>query len=228
MDAWALTFGPHQLGDKAAITVSQRRLLDLGLTVIGEYEGSKKIEVYSEIKKKGHTIADLGRFAIHDLIQLVGEEAVLELVHEGKEVPDGMCRMSDVRNAIANEASDQTFNPDHLHGGGAWLVEDQIVLVKQGEVGVLKGDKIERCESPLFAERVFDISSAADKWVDFDVLNRYLLDAQRDEWCRETFAEADAMFAKWFWKQPPAPQVVASLVICTWLQTTWKWRARFF
>ena len=59
----------------------------------------RRIEVYSDFKKKGHAISDLNRFTINDLIQLVGEEPVLEHIHDGKEAAPGMSRMSDVRRA---------------------------------------------------------------------------------------------------------------------------------
>jgi len=228
VDAYALTFQPHAKNDKTAITGSQKLLKDLGLTVLGQYEGSRSVEVYSEPKKKRETIPDLNRFSIPELTLLVGEEPVQEFIHDGKEVQPGMSRISDVRNAIANEASDEYFNPEQQHGAGPWLIEEQIVLVKTREIGLVKGDKIETSSIPFYEGWILDTSQATGDWVNFDVLSRYLAEAQRDEWCQGVFTEAESHFAKWPWNQAPAPKIVASLVICSWLQTMWDWRPEVF
>ena len=230
MYQYAQTFDPIDPGDAEAAEATPHSALlkGLGLVVIGEHEGTEHIEVYSEEHRKGHTIRDVDKLTIAKLIQLVGVELVEEHVHEGKDPQPPRVQLKDVKNAIAAAAGTRLFRGIDRLGGGTWEIDGDIVLVKSQEVGVLRGTKIERINSSFYKERFLDLSQSSENWTDFNVLERYLVEAQRDDWCREVFQETTKLFAKWFWKQQPAPKVITSLVIASWLQTIWTWRPEVF
>lgn len=231
MDGFAQTFEPIEAGDVAAqLSPHEALLKNLGLVVIGEHESSQRIEVFAEQTKKSATITDIDRLTIPKLIQLLGHEPVEQHVHDGREPQAGKFQIKDVRTAIASAASDKLFHSEERFGAGVWETGGQVVLVKAREVGILNpgATKIERSGIPFLNGCVLDISQSTGDWVDFTVLNRYLAEAQRPEFCWATFEEADNLFGKWYWRHLQSPRIVASLVICSWLQTLWEWRPEVF
>lgn len=61
-------------------------------------------------------------------------------------------------------------------------------------------------------------------WFDFDKFCEWY-EAATPEWCRKVFEEAISLFARWDnWKISDSPELTASLICCTWIQTVWDWR----
>jgi hypothetical protein len=229
LDAYARTFEPVEATDAAAgMSAGDALLKSLGLVVIGEHEGTQRIEVYAETTRKIGTIGDLNRLNHPNLVQFLGRELVDEYVHDGKDPQPGKAMMKDVRTAIADAASDRAFRTANRIGGGAWLVDTDIVLVKAKEAGVIRRTKIERINSPFYKTKLIDLSFDSEEWCDFAEIERYLVEAQRDTWCFDVFQEGAQLFSKWYWKQQAAPRLIASMVIAAWLQTMWIWRPEIF
>ena len=231
LDAYAQTFEPIDPGNEAdqLLSPGDALLKSLGLVVIGEHEGTLKVEVYGTKIKRPGTIYDLNKLSSTNLIQYAGPE-VEEHVHDGNEPQPEKAQMKDVRKAIAAAACGKVFHSEEKFGSGVWYGEakDELLLVKAGAIGVVKDGKITESEMPFVGGRIFDISQSSGNWCNFDTLSRYLVESQRDRWCQDTFEEADSLFGKWFWKQKPAPRIVASMVICSFLQTLWHWRPEMF
>ncbi|HWA98898.1 MAG TPA: hypothetical protein VG713_10420 [Pirellulales bacterium] len=223
---YAETFEPVQSSDaEAQVSVHDAILHSLGLLVIGEHEGTQKVEVFSERTKKSGTITDIDKLSVAKLIQFLGAEVVEEFVHDGKEAQPGKYQLKDVKNAIAAAASDKLFHGDEHLGSGVWEVEDHVVLVKSLEAGVLNGDyRVQQLHVPYFHGRVLDLSRASSDWFEVGQMSRTMAETAKIDYCWSVIHEAEALFAKWFWKYSRTPELIASLVPCTWLQTIWEWR----
>lgn len=211
-----------QLSSHAAL------LKNMGMVVIGQHENSEKIEIYSEQTRRSMTIYDVDRLSMPKLAQYLGPEVVEKYVHDGKEAQPGKYQLKDVKFAIAAAASDKIFHSNEKLGAGVWQVEDQVVLVKAREVGLVRGERIEPSSMPFLSGRVLDTSSATPDWCDFALLNQLLLEAQQDRFCQDTFEFAESIFSKWCWRHAKAPRIVAALAICSWQQSRWPWRPQVY
>jgi len=229
MDEYARTFTPIEPGDESAqLSAHDAILQSLGLVVLGEYERSQRIEVYCEATKKSSTINDVNKLTVPTLVQLLGPDPIDEHVHDGNEPQPGKYQIKDVRKAIAAAASSKLYFGEHKHGAGAWSIENKLYLVKAREVGIINGAKIETSTMPFVGGHILDIAQSCGEWYQADTLGRYLLEAQRAEWCQDVFEEADRLLRNWYWREKPGPQVATALIIASWLQTTWNWRPQIF
>jgi hypothetical protein len=229
MDEYAKSFAPAAIDDpECGLSPGEALLKNLGLVVIGEHEGTQKVEIYSEQTKKSFTCTDINRVTVPTLVQLLGREAVEKYIHEGAEPPDGKVQLPEVKKAIANAASNKVFYADEKIGAGVWEIEGQIVLVKHRQVGIVQHTKVESSSIPFVRGRFLDIAHGSGDWCDFGGLGRYLVEAQNERWARDVFFESSDLFSKWYWKQNAAPQLVTSLVVASWLQTIWEWRPQVF
>ena len=225
--AYAETFDPIESGQAEATMSPHEAILNhLGLMVLGEHEGTSKVEVYSDEIKKQSTINDINRVSITNLIQMCGPTKVEEYVHSGKEAMPGKYQITDVRMAIAAVGCNRSYSPEDKLGAGVWETDGKIVLVKALEALVISRDgaKVERTAVPFINRSMLDLSRATGDWVDFGELTRYLNEARSQEWCRQVFREVEDVFSKWNWKYKSSPSVVTSLIACTWIQSIWDWR----
>lgn len=220
------TFEPIEPGDKTQ-QLSQHEMIlkNLKLMVIGEYEGSQRIEVFAEETKKSATITDLDKLSYVKLIQLLGPDAVEEYVHDGQEPQPPKVQMKQVRQAIASVAADKVFHGDELYGSGVWSVGKATVLVQAGEAMIVyPGRAPELTHVPFYDGRMLDLSRQSGKWFDFGEISRYLTEAKNPRFGQQAYEEMRELLTKWYWRVPAAPRVVASLVLATLVQTTWSWR----
>jgi hypothetical protein len=231
MCEYAESFAPIEASDtSAALSKGEAILKNLGITVIGEYEGRQMIEVYSDSRKKSQTIHDIDKLSISKLMQLIGGETVEAYVHDGQECPPEKYTLKDVKNAIADACSDKTFYGNEKFGAGIWEHDGQLVLVKAKEVGLLNGSgHIELSRVPFVNGRILDCGRASGEWYDLAVLNRHLISAPDHAWCNATIVETERLFARWNWREAErAPITLVGLAIVTWLQSIWKWRPQVF
>lgn len=227
--AYAETFDIISPDDKdAQLSPGDALLQNLGLQVIGEHEATTRIEVFCTTTQKSTTISDVDRLSIPKLIQLVGGDTVEKYVHDGKEAQAGKVQMRDVQKAIASAASNKVFHADEKLGCGIWEIDGEIVLVKGMEAAILRKQQLEKTIVPFFKGRLLDLSRSTGDWYDIGKINRLLSEAQNDKFCQETFDEMYKLLKKWYWANEPAPQIVSSLIICSWLQTVWEWRPEIF
>lgn len=226
---YAETFEPIAADDKdAQLTPADALLQNLGLQVIGEHEGTSRIEVFCLTTQKSTTITDVDRLSIPKLMQLVGGDTTDKFVHDGKEAQPGKMQMRDVQKAIASAASNKVFHADEKLGTGIWDVDGEIVLVKGLEAAILRKGQLEKTIIPFFKGRLLDLSRTSGDWYEVGKINRLLSEANNDKFCQDTFDEATRLLKKWYWANEPAPQIVSSLIMCSWLQTVWEWRPEIF
>lgn len=213
----------------AAITPHEAILKCLGISVVGEHEGTQKVEVFSEITRKSFAVQDVDRLTIVKLAQLCGSEVVEKYVHDGRECPPEKYDLKQIKMAIAAGAANKPFRDDEKFGAGVWECEGQILLVQSKEIALLTEEgKFEHSAVPFYNGRVLDTSTASETWCDFATLSKMLQDAHERDWCVDAFEAMNQKLHQWYWRQPVAPMVVTALCACTWLQTVWHWRPQIF
>lgn len=205
----------------------QRRddiLSSLKIEVLGEYDDQPgSAEVFSIGKGKIDTITSVPHLSFPRLLQIVGELAFAH-VYEGKDPQPGKFSMVDVRNAIAVKSSETRLNDRTLIGAGVWRANNgETVIVDAMRAGLVKPDRIEIISHPRVGGQVMDFGGAMP-WCDFDKLNDYFALAKEPRWRSETFSDLAASLTDWSWRFGSDPLTVASLVVCTWIQTLWTWR----
>jgi len=199
-------------------------LKNLGLIVIGEHEGSLRVEVFCERTRKNCTIGDISKLSFSTLVQLCGWDLVDEFVHEGREPPPGKVRLVDVRNAIADAASDRIYTGERMLGAGVWEVGGKLIMVKRKAVAIVDDNDIEISPVPTFGGRMLDLSTGSPDWFDSALMQAYWHESQNPEWRIKQFEQTEAMFKLWNWEQKPSSMILAAMVSAAWLQSTWDWR----
>ena len=207
-----------------SMTPHQARLKELGILVLGEIEGpgTKKIACFCPQLGKQVEIPNIKYYSLDHLVQDFGE-GVEEKVNDSREPIAGTYRMADVRRALAAEASKHTFNPKDRRGGGIWESTGRLMLVGSDEIALANGG-LERVVVPSVDGHLVEFRSV-EPWFDYDTLERHYAAAMDPKWCQGVLDELISLFGRWNnWTHRYDPQLVASLVLCTWLQTVWDWR----
>lgn len=213
-------------------TDHDRKIVEsLGLDVFGEDE-SGKVKVYSEHHRKTEFIRDVNKLSYPDLLRLCGPVA-RQVIYTGQdEAPDGMCKLRDVKEAIAILAGYRRVTEQSELGVGIWEARsesgerDSIVMVNAGEASILNGTPgLQRHVRPRYGDRILDTSSS-DPWFDHDDLERLVQQAGDVEWRRDVAGELEDIFSRWSYKQNQdvMPAILTGLVIATYSQTIWRWR----
>jgi hypothetical protein len=203
----------------------------LKIDVLGELP-DRKIKIFSETHGKNITVESANRLSYPDLLQMFGP-IVREKVHLSNDQVEGMHHLNRVKEAIAVVAGAERAGEGVELGQGCWAGRedgnggnDSVVLVGAGEAAVWNGKgTLERIRRPRAAGLKFDISFA-QHWYDYDRLSGYLRQAESGEWCQAVVTEAINLFGRWYWRsgQDTIPQVVAGLILASWVQTLWEWR----
>lgn len=208
---------PPQVG----MTPHQLNLKRLQIVVMGELEGSNSIVCYSQALSKIFEIEDPTRLKLEHLLQHVGPH-VEKIVSTGNHTDSSQIPIASIRSAIAVEGGRKTIKSSGQLGQGIWELNGRLVLVNAGEVGVLNGG-FTRSKTPIVEGRLVDVRTSAP-WFVFEEIEGLLKGASAD-WCQQQIRDAVDLFSKWDnWVYPDTPEIVASLSVCSWLQTIWEWR----
>lgn len=213
--------------DTASQLMSPHDLLlkRLGIVVIGEYEQSQRVEIFSEPCKKTVTISDVDRVSFSKLAQIIGHEKAEEHVHDGKEPQPPKVMMRDVRLAISSAAARRHFSGDLKLGAGVWKTNGDIILVQQREFSLFDGQRLTRSEVPFHHGKILDLSAATPQWFNHGEVARMVSEAVKNkDWSFDVLTEAEKLFKLWHWKHSSAPSIVSALIASTYLQTLWHWR----
>lgn len=216
--------------DKTATFFEYKLLEDIGLEVLGEFDGgSGKVKVFSVFHRKTDVIPEVSRLQYHRLVQICGPTAKSKVIDSVESVPD-FYTMKQVREAISLISGYRRIEGNE-YGIGCWQGKDEegadtqaVVLVGAGEAAVRNGRPgLKRVIKPRYGGRLLDISSS-DPWYDYEELSA-LVDSCDQAAAESTVVELETLFARWRWThQGQAPKVLAGLVVATWVQTLWQWR----
>lgn len=211
--------------DKASLVKPHQGILEaLGIVVSGQINGTDHVEIFSQKTNKKTLIRDVHRWQIPHMILALGPEVVDEYISDSLEPQPTKYKPSDVRNAIAAEASDKPLSSEQALGVGIWPVGHKLVLVGARSADCWNGSKeLEQVHLPAVDGQRLDFGS--DEWYDRVKLGQYLAYAADPAWCKRVMHEASALFDRWDnWKTAVAPDLLAGLVCASWIQTCWELR----
>lgn len=205
---------------------------NLQLDVLGEL-GDRKIKVFSEFHGKTVTIDAVNRLSRADMIQICGPPA-RQFIYDGaanQDAAPGQMHISQVRDAIAMLAGHESAGEGIELGQGVWRGKDdrdKFVLVGPGEAVLVDatGTAAKVCR-PRVAGLKLNMDAGRDaRWYDFDRLQEYLRLADDPKWRAEQIERACALFDNWFWENQTGvcSELMAGLVMATWVQSVWRWR----
>ena len=215
--------------DADPLTVEKLICYALRLDVLGELP-DQKIKVFSEEYGKAVTVDNVNRLTRASLIQICGPPA-RDSVFEGTGEPSpNQFHVATVREAIAMLAGRESAGEGVELGQGVWRGKDgdreKLVLVGPGEAVVVNGD-VERICKPRVAGLKVNLDASKDEsWFELSRFREYLKLAENLDWRGKQVDTACGIFDQWFWRNTTgvAPELMAGLVMCTWVQSVWSWR----
>lgn len=214
---------PHKL----LATDKHGGLLDnLEAEVLGEYGNTGKIAVFSQSSGKIAMINDINRLTYPKGLQIFGAE-MRKFISPGSPAPAGTTELKELQNSIAIIAQQRVFDPKKLRGVGIWPVtDDRLVLVNSGYCSFYDRDgTFAKTKAVVMGEDRFDIHRDRDReWYNFEELEHYLSLAKNLKWCQGVMDELIGIFRNWKWKYPDSPELLAAMVVATFIQTVWHWR----
>jgi len=220
---------PEQL-EADAFAAEQEICERLQIDVLGEWENGA-VEIYSCVNRKIQQIRDIDRFGYSRFVQLCGRPA-REYINQGMHDVPGMMKVGDVKAAIALLAGRTRLTHKSMLGVGCWRGRDleenprqETVLVGDGEAAawVQSTKLLEQIEHPRRGGLLLGITGA-DGWYDFGRLSRDLEAAESTDWCTGVVDELADEFARWNWEHDTTPELLAGLVLASYVQTLWEWR----
>ena len=238
-DLWELseTFAPVPLapvnGDGQAhaapgeaLTPRQAMLVQLGIVVAGQVEGTDWIEVFSQATHKKTLIKDIDRLSLPKANLFFGGRICDQFINEGLEPVPGKYKLKDLQIGIAAEAAEHYLSDEPDRGCGIWHTPDKkrLVLVGPRAAEVWDGDTLTPIETPAIDGQRLDFGGRP--WYDRDELLRNLESAKDTSWCQEVIHGANKLFGRWenWHRYATTPQLVTGLVAATWVQTIWEVR----
>lgn len=204
----------------------------LGITVAGEVYGTRKIEAYSSVTQKLFVIDEIDKLSSARLCQHCGIDVIKKYVADANDIKNGTAAgkftVQDVKMAIAGVAAGKCLHDTQKFGCGVWRIGGDKVLVKNKEALVLKDGKFESHTIPFYKESMLDLSVKSGNWTELGQLQEFYDLSANSEWSQGVFEEIEGIAKNWYWKQPVAPRIIASLIMCSWVQYLWRWRPQIF
>lgn len=208
-----------------AIKLERVEILSCGELLGGK--SSRTIIAYSIRLKKMVWIRNIGQYKYESLVQDFGE-GILKTVFDGKadSIPMGMLTFSEVKQAIAAEASKRQIAPGDMKGVGVWgLPDDGVVLVGSDKLAILDVAGTLEITSKIDVDgKLFELSGL-DPWFNDDELKQNLDDALDPQWCSDVLTELIAVITQWDnVSRVGDHELIAALAASSWLQTLWTFR----
>jgi len=202
----------------------------IGIVYCAETE-SGEIEIFSSVIKKFTTIKDPGKMTYAKLVQAVGH-TVLNKVRAIDGEKDKQYGMSEVRHAMAAVAGFGKRGVEKL-GSGVWRVGDKTILVNGTHIAVYDGHRLERRETAVFEDNVFNIGNS-EEWFEYEAVAQWVNRSDRD-WVFSAITELTTILQQWQFKianPEENPQIcadiLASLIVASVIQSFWVFRPMVF
>lgn len=208
----------------ANLTLAQQVLRTLNLMVLG-HRKSGGVEVFNAEVMRRFVIKDIDRFSYNQQLIHIGRRAV-EKIHNpaAGECPPGKIPDTDVRNAISEEAHSQELSRSAVIGIGIWELSGRLVAVGAGEWLAVNGG-VQVYTSPKAGDRIVDFGEREEAWYDREQLESDLTAAKSPSWRTEHFKDLTRILSLWGnHKHPEAEWLIASYMLCTWVQQVWPIR----
>lgn len=208
-------------------TVAQVILERLGLLVLGQSTANEAIVCFSQKRGRVFEIRNIDKWKVEHALLYIGDHCE-QLLHMGGDPDATKITMTQLRKAIASEGSRRTVNDADRLGLGIWEVSGRLCLVGSREVVVVNGD-VTVTRVPAIDGRMIDFGSDSDQWFDVDEFRSVYSLSEDQKWRLAVFDEMIAVLKRFDnWKQGDAPELITSLMACTFLQTCWDLRPCVF
>lgn len=224
-DLWEFseTFTPLKPDSVELARAHEATLARLGIIVIGQVGDTEAIEVFSRSLNKKTTIKAVSRWDYTAAIRDIGGDVVTKHIDRSVEASNGKLCMNDVRDAIAWAGGETSLSKQPAVGVGISKVGELLVLVGARSAYVWDGHKLACTDRPVVNGQRLDFG--ADAWFEAEELSRLLHLAQDPAWRKAVLEETTLLFARWDnWKFKGTAQLLAGLVLATWVQSIWEFR----
>lgn len=214
---------------KSPLENHKRILNSIGIVYCAETE-DMDIEIFSSTIRKFSKIKDPGKLTYSRLLQIAGYTAEAK-IRASNDDP-GEFSMGEVRNAMAVIASHGKRGGEKL-GAGIWRLDNKIVLANGSHICVFDGKHIEKRETAVFEDNVFDIGSH-EEWFNFEDV-AYWINREDRDWVYSSILELTKILEQWKYKiaNPDenaqiCAEILASLVVASIIQSFWVFRPMVF
>lgn len=204
-------------------TPEQAILNRFGLTVLGNIgDSGNKVLMFSE--DSGETKSpELRSMTADNLTIIVGPERMKAWFNRSKEDDGRTFSLTQVRNAIATEAAKCTIDENASLGIGIWNESGKLFLVNRASVARWNGG-LKDVKVPLIGNQIVRTNGEHD-WYKLDELAKWLKLSESPDWCLGVVKRTVALFDAYDnWKYPDSGQMMAAIVLATWLQSIWEVR----
>lgn len=204
----------------------QQILNELDIAVLG-HRPDGSVDVFNIRSGRLYTIERVS--ALHSLEMFIrfGEQSHKKIHRGSDECPPGFYLPHEVLEAIAIEASKREISKNNTIGVGFHVIDGAILSA----VGC--GEWIEYCDGRLIAhtqptigdETIVRFGSAGEEWYDRELLEQFIPAARSPQWRQDHFSELVDILQRWGNHQHPiAETLLASLMLCSWVQNIWNLR----
>jgi hypothetical protein len=184
------------------------------------------VTLYSRATGLVRTVKYTEKLQIPNLLTFGG----LPCYHSVTDAPDeedaSKIHIREVRKAIGIAASSKKIaGRVELRGHGIYSTGGDVVVCNGKHLSIFTaaGQWI-RTDRPFYNDLVFGFGGESESWYDHDELGSMIEAAKDPVWCGAKIDDLVAIFARWTFQRPIDPQLVAGLVIATFVQQSWKWR----
>lgn len=211
------------------LAYDRKILASIGITYVAQNENSGSIEIFCEATQKFSEIRDISRMKYEHLVLMCGLIA-RQKIRSGQD-DNGDHSLSEVKVAISTLASQESAIEEKV-GVGVWESNGCLIVVNSRRLGLLNGKPdLQITANPVQFGTAYDIGDRLD-WVDMDRLKREI-DSVKATSGQLHVSEVERLVdILGHWTYLPAkncfPEVIAGMVLSTFVQTLWEWRPQIF
>jgi hypothetical protein len=216
-------------GATSLLTETAKILNRLELVVLGhDPERSVKIHLLNQRLRRHFEVPDISKYNYIAMLVDIGDLAQTE-IDPSPEPSAAKISVNKLREAIAYEASERRLSRTTAIGTGFWGLGDKLIMVGAGEWCELESERLNASSFPLVKfgtdSRVVDFGDVSSPWYDRVAIEAHLPAARNPTWRTRVFDELTAIFKLWNnWDLTHAPELLAGLALCSWIQDVWSWR----
>lgn len=210
---------PEHYADTAAV------LSRLRLSAVGTIAGTNTAVLHSAVRMRSFKVPQVEKLKLEVLVQHAGGWIQDHVVpRRGAETDPSILDMDQVRMAVSDACGEHLIDPSSFLGPGVWGIGEEIALVRSDLAITVGSSGCELHQGPKVRGRIVDFAlSDAGAWFDAKWIEPELHD--NEDRSLQAFAAAREVFSQWDnWAAPGIPDLLTSLVCCTWVQSTWKIR----
>lgn len=211
------------------LAYDRKILADCGITYVAQHDSTGQIEIFSEVTQKFTMIKDPAGIKYEQLV-LAGGHRIRQMIARNMD-DSGTYSLNEVKLAIASIAAQTSVVEDKL-GVGVWENNGSLIVVNARRLGMINGvPELQITSSPVQYGTAYDIGDRCD-WINLEQLRDEVASVQMEPG-KLHVPDVEGLrnlFGNWRFLQPinVFPEVLAGMVLATYVQTLWHWRPQIF